>query len=149
MTNIDFNLIFHETFTNDASEILTILKECRNMLGVAINSISRNPNKLILLRLKKLETYILHLIYYAEIKILFLKFKDYAGENDYAQATRLLIEIATKEEALRNICFNSYLRGDGVLDYRLTLLKRKLSRFLEYEKNITGIINRLTEGICK
>jgi len=134
-----------EALFGDSSEELyeqnsTILSACQEFLNKARKNVYDNKIKS---RLNKMDVYLNHLKLYSELSFYLKKSQMLLNEKKISEAAVMMHQVALKEEEIKTICFDSFFRGDGVLDPRLTLLLRKFDRFRRYRDMINKMLNRL------
>ena len=143
MFELDQKALFSEASEEAYERNSAIINECRHLLVEAKNIAAGSGQELLLSRLDKVRVYIDHLALYGEASLYRTRAKLLMGQKNVKAAAMAMRQVALKEEEIKTMCLNSYFRGDGVLDLRLTLARRKFGRFLEDRKMIKEILNGL------
>jgi|GEM_PF-6430121 len=135
--------LFVEASEEDYATLTAILNECRQWLQGARDGVGPDDRGMLAARLDKVAVYLEHLALHAQATRRRTQAKDLLNKNRIRDAALAMHQAAIALEGIKSMCLESYLRGDGVLDFRLTLTLRKLVSFPENRKLVESMLNRI------
>ena len=142
---LDEARVFTDAAASDSARILETLSQCRQSIKDALSGMNHEDRDVLPRRLAKLSLYIEHLALHAEATRCRCRSLALMNENDIRGAATALHQAALRLEEIKAMCLDSFLNGDGVLDWRLTLTLRKL---VGYPDNLK-LIDRMLKSVDK
>jgi hypothetical protein len=144
LQKLDREALFKQSSAGSYKKNSEILFRCFNFIEEAKETADKKgETSLLKSRLDKMHLYLTHLQAYNESTVFRSRAHRLIAEKKIKDAAGMMHKVALKEEEIKRMCMDSYYRGDGVLDLRLTVALRKFSRFADDIKLIERILTEL------